>query len=162
MDLLWSPWRYQYVSQASDSDSCIFCSKPARHRDREDLIVRRGRFNYVLLNLYPYTTGHLMVVPFTHVPDLQGLDADTLAEMMMLARLSEQALRQAYRPDGFNLGMNLGKAAGAGVAGHLHLHILPRWFADSNFMTTVGETRVMPEDLAATYQKLEPFFRLEA
>ena len=158
MDSLWSPWRYQYVSQTSSGESCIFCEKAKEQRDRENFILYRGKLNYVLLNLYPYTTGHLMVAPYSHFAELGGLSAGILGEMMALAQRAESALRDAYHPDGLNIGMNLGKAAGAGVAGHVHLHILPRWFADSNFMTTIGETRVMPEDLTTTYGKLQPRF----
>ena len=158
MDFLWSPWRYRYVSQAPAPGSCLFCEKAAEHRDRENYILRRGRLNFVLLNLFPYTTGHLMIAPYGHVAGLGDLNAETLGEMMELAQRAERALRQTYRPDGLNLGMNLGQAAGAGVAGHVHLHVLPRWFADSNFMTTVAETRVQPEDLPSTYEKLQPLF----
>ncbi len=158
MDFLWSPWRYQYVSRAPQPDSCIFCHKAAQQRDEENLILHRARLSFLLLNLFPYTSGHLMIAPYAHVADLEGLPGETLAEMMEMAQRAERALREAYHPDGLNLGMNLGQAAGAGVAGHLHLHVLPRWFADSNFMTTVGETRVLPEDLTTTYQKLRRFF----
>lgn len=158
MDFLWSPWRFRYVSRPPAPGSCIFCEKAAARRDEENYILQRGRLNFVILNLFPYTTGHLMVAPYAHVADLAGLAAETLAEMMEMAQRAERALREAYHPDGLNLGMNLGQAAGAGVAGHLHLHLLPRWFADSNFMTTVGETRVLPEDLATTYEKLRRAF----
>jgi len=159
MDYLWSPWRFQYVSQGEQPAGCIFCQKVAEQRDEANWILHRGLHCYALLNLYPYSTGHLMVAPYAHVAALAGVSAEGLAEMMELARRSEHALEQVYRPDGLNLGMNLGKAAGAGVAGHVHLHILPRWFADSNFMTVVGETRVIPEDLSVTYSKLKPYFQ---
>lgn len=158
MDYLWSPWRFQYVSKSPESVGCIFCQKAAEQHDEANWILYRGLHCYVILNLYPYSTGHLMVAPYAHVAALAGVSADGLAEMMELARRSEHALEQVYHPDGLNLGMNLGKAAGAGVAGHVHLHVLPRWFADSNFVTVVGETRVIPEDLSLTYQKLKPFF----
>lgn len=158
MDYLWSPWRFQYVSKASESGACIFCQKAAEQRDAENLVLRRGQHCYALLNLFPYSTGHLMVAPYDHVPGLAGVKPEGLAEMMELARCAEHALEQVYHPDGLNLGMNLGQAAGAGVAGHIHLHVLPRWFADSNFITVVGETRVIPEDLAVTFQKLKPYF----
>lgn len=161
MDQLWTPWRFAYVTQGVKGDGCIFCSKAAQPqaRDREELILHRARFNFVILNLYPYTTGHAMIVPYAHVAGLASLDRDTLAEMMDLARDLEAALAQAYHPDGYNLGMNLGKAAGAGVADHVHLHVLPRWSGDTNFMTVVGETRVHPEDLSTTYDKLHGVFR---
>ena len=123
-----------------------------------NLVLYRGQSNYILLNLYPYTTGHAMVAPYAHVARLADLDTESLKEMMALAQRLEAALAAAYSPECFNLGMNLGRCAGAGVADHVHLHFLPRWFGDSNFMTVVGETRVQPEDLATTYNKLAPFF----
>ena len=163
MDYLWSPWRYRYVTQAGDSDRCIFCEKAAADpsRDRENLILYRGPLNLVLLNLFPYTTGHAMVAPYAHVGTLGELAADTLLEMMLLAQKLQKTLDDCYRPEGYNLGMNLGKCAGAGVAAHLHLHLLPRWTGDSNFMTVIGETRVQPEDLGNTYDKLARYFPRE-
>jgi ATP adenylyltransferase len=160
MDYLWSPWRYRYVSQAGKDDRCLFCEKARLDpsQDREHLVLHRGRLNYVLLNLFPYTTGHVMVAPYAHVAHLDEVAPGTLAEMMDLAQKIHAALKQVYHPEGFNLGMNLGKCAGAGVANHLHLHFLPRWTGDSNFMTVVGETRVQPEDLSTTYDKLARFF----
>jgi len=160
MDILWSPWRFHYVSEGVKKGGCVFCEKAAadRSRDRENLVLYRGQSNYILLNLYPYTTGHAMVSPYAHVARLADLDAESLKEMMTLAQRLEAALASAYSPEGFNLGINLGRCAGAGVADHVHLHFLPRWFGDSNFMTVVGETRVQPEDLATSYDKLAPFF----
>jgi len=160
MDILWSPWRFHYVSEGVKKSGCVFCEKAAagHSRDRENLVLYRGQSNYILLNLYPYTTGHAMVAPYAHVARLANLDAETLKEMMVLAQRLEAALAAAYSPEGFNLGMNLGRCAGAGVADHVHLHFLPRWFGDSNFMTVVGETRVQPEDLAITFDKLARFF----
>jgi ATP adenylyltransferase len=159
MDRLWSPWRYTYVSQAGPGLACIFCEKASENRDAENYIVHRGRKNFLLLNLYPYTTGHLMIAPYEHVATLEETAAETLAEMMALARLAERSLRAIYHPRGLNMGMNVGECAGAGVAGHIHMHVLPRWPADSNFMTTVGETRVLPETLDITYGKLREAFR---
>lgn len=161
MDYLWSPWRFRYVSQAGKSSHCVFCEKAVADvaRDREHLILHRGRLNFVLLNLFPYTTGHTMIAPYAHVANLEDLDAGILSEMMELAQKTQVALKACYKPEGSNLGMNLGKCAGAGVADHLHLHILPRWMGDSNFMTVIGETRVQPEDLLTTYDKLVGFFR---
>ena len=161
MDQLWTPWRFNYVSQAAKAEGCVFCDKAATDpaRDRENLILHRARFNFVILNLFPYTTGHSMIVPYAHVADLAEVDHQTLGEMMGLARDFEAALAQTYRPDGYNLGMNLGRVAGAGVADHLHLHVLPRWSGDTNFMTVVGETRIHPEDLLTTYDKLISVFR---
>ncbi|HEV3278253.1 MAG TPA: HIT domain-containing protein [Terriglobia bacterium] len=163
MDYLWSPWRYQYVSGGTHRDGCIFCdmaSDPAQ--DRNNLVLHRGDFNLIVLNRFPYTSGHVMVAPYQHVASLAGLGLEALAEMMALARALEAALRDAYGPDGYNLGMNLGRSAGAGIADHLHLHVLPRWNGDVNFMTSVGETRVLPEDLNTTYEKLVGFFRQAA
>ena len=159
MDRLWSPWRYHYVSSVSPGDECIFCAKAREQRDEENLIVFRAPRSYVLLNLFPYTTGHLMITPYRHVANLEELDEDESAELMQLARASVRHLKQVYRPQGFNLGMNLGECAGAGIAGHLHLHVLPRWTGDANFMTTIAETRVMPEDLRETWRKLAAAFR---
>lgn len=154
MDYLWSPWRYRYVSTAKPSDECVFCSKLAQNRDAENFILHRGRFNFVLLNLYPYTSGHLMIAPYQHIPTLEEAAPETLAELMALTRKAEKNLRGAYRPAGMNIGMNIGECAGAGVAGHLHMHVVPRWVGDSSFMTVAGETRVLPEDLPTTYAKL--------
>lgn len=158
MDRLWSPWRYAYVSEADSLKGCIFCDKPAEHDDRKNFIVHRARLNFVLLNLYPYTTGHMMIAPYAHIATLEETPGETLQEMILLAREAERSLRAIYRPAGFNLGMNIGECAGAGVAGHIHLHVVPRWPADSNFMTTVGETRVLPETLEDTYGKLVRVF----
>lgn len=161
MDYLWTPWRFHYMTERTRVDECIFCEKPSSgpSNDREHLILHRGRLNFVILNLYPYTTGHTMVVPYAHVPDLSATDTETLNEMMSLARQLQQALKACYKPEGYNVGLNIGRCAGAGVDQHLHLHVLPRWTGDSNFMTVVGETRIQPEDLTTTYEKLAPFFR---
>lgn len=161
MDILWTPWRFSYVSEGVKREGCFFCDKIAADpkQDAENLILYRGKGNFVMLNLYPYTTGHMMVAPYAHEPRLAGLDPETLSEMILLGQKLEEALEQTYHPDGFNIGMNLGRAAGAGVADHVHLHFLPRWTGDSGFMTVVGETRVQPEDLATTYGKLAAFFR---
>jgi ATP adenylyltransferase len=158
LDRLWNPWRFQYVTKEKKSDGCIFCDLPREGRDEENLIVKRARFNYVILNRYPYTTGHLMVVPFQHTDSLQGIDEATADEMFALVRTADTNLRQVYRPKGMNLGMNIGEAAGAGIAEHIHMHVLPRWIGDANFMTVVGETRILPEDLADTYRKLKAVF----
>jgi ATP adenylyltransferase len=133
---------------------CIFCDAVARKDDAETLLVYRGAQSFIILNRYPYTSGHVMIVPYAHVSDLGSCDPAALSEMMRLAQRVETAFRTNYKPDGMNLGMNLGRAAGAGVAGHVHLHVLPRWFGDSNFMTVTGETRVHPEELATTYQRM--------
>ena len=159
MDYLWTPWRYRYVAQAGQADTCIFCAALAANDDAGRLIVHRAQHNFIILNLYPYTTGHSMVVPYQHVPDLAGCSAETLAELMQLAKRMQVALAKIYKPEGFNLGMNLGRCAGAGVAGHIHLHVLPRWTGDTSFMTTIGETRLHPEELSETYRKLRAEFQ---
>jgi ATP adenylyltransferase len=158
MDYLWSPWRYRYVSLAGAGGDapagCLFCRKAAEADDKQNYILLRAERNFVLLNLYPYTSGHLMIAPYAHVPVLEQSDPATLEEMMRLARRAEVALRAVCKPDGFNVGINIGQSAGAGVPGHLHMHVVPRWTGDSSFMTTVGETRVLPEDLDTTWEKL--------
>ncbi len=157
MDRLWAPWRLSYVTAApAPSTDCIFCDAAASAG--ADLVLFRGRHCFVILNLYPYNNGHLMVVPNRHLYALEALRPDEQVEMMALARVSEMALNEAYRPHGINVGINLGKAAGAGIENHLHMHLVPRWSGDTNFMTAVGETRVLPEDLAATVSRLRPIF----
>jgi len=161
MDYLWSPWRYKYISEAiaGKQVECVFCHELARGDDEKALIVWRGSKCFIILNRYPYSSGHVMVVPYAHVAELQFCDTATTTEMMELTKRMETALGGLYKPDGTNVGMNLGKAAGAGVAGHLHMHVLPRWFGDTNFMTVIGETRVHPEDLAVTYRRLHAALR---
>ena len=156
MDYLWTPWRYQYMSQVSKSQQpdCIFCDAAARKDDDNTLVAFRGAKTFVILNRFPYTSGHVMIVPYAHVAELGLCDPAALSEMMQLAQRVESIFKANYKPDGMNLGMNLGRAAGAGVAGHLHLHALPRWFGDSNFMTVACESRVHPEDLHTTYSRL--------
>jgi ATP adenylyltransferase len=161
MDYLWTPWRYQYVTNAFDDSVCVFCSAHQSADDGATLVVHRGAHNFVILNRFPYTSGHLMVVPYRHVATLIDLSDDALMEMSQLARRAEKHLRAVYHPDGLNLGMNIGKSAGAGIAGHLHLHVLPRWTGDTNFMTVVGETRVVPEALETAWRKLRAAFAAE-
>lgn len=160
MDRLWTPWRYSYVSREAPA-ACIFCEKGVSGDDEASLVVWRGARNFILLNAYPYTNGHIMIAPYEHVGTLAEAAEETLVEMMLLARRAEQVLGRVYRPKGFNLGMNLGQCAGAGVAGHIHLHMLPRWPGDVSFMTTIAETRVLPEDLHTTWVRLRQGF-LEA
>ena len=133
---------------------CIFCDAAARQDDENTLVVFRGAKSFIILNRFPYTSAHVMIVPYAHVGELSACDPEALGEMMRLAQRVEKIYRADYKPDGMNLGMNLGRAAGAGVAGHIHLHVLPRWFGDSNFMTVAGETRVHPEDLKTSYERL--------
>jgi len=163
MDHLFTPWRYAYITGANAPGDCLFCGllKPKNDQPKKDeqaLIVHRGKYCFVMLNAFPYTSGHAMVVPYEHVDELSKLSQPAAQEMMALTQRLEGVLRELYRPDGVNLGMNIGKAAGAGVAGHIHMHILPRWLGDVNFMTAVGETRVLPEDLQTTYKKLRSKF----
>jgi len=158
MDYIFTPWRYAYVTGTGKSTSCIFCDALKAGNDREAWIVYRGQYSFIILNAFPYTSGHIMVVPYEHVDELQKLTSDAAHEIIDLSRKMERVLREIYHPEGVNLGMNIGKAAGAGVAGHIHMHVLPRWTADSNFMTVVGETRVLPESLEITYDRLLPFF----
>ncbi len=154
MDYLWTPWRYRYVAEVKNAVGCVFCNAAAANKDEEWLVVQRAVKNFVILNRYPYTAGHVMIVPYAHTADFSGLERDTAAEMMLLTQRVQAAIDDVYHPDGFNLGMNLGRSAGAGIADHLHMHLLPRWTGDTNFMTTVGETRLEPEDLSTTYTKL--------
>jgi ATP adenylyltransferase len=160
MDRLWTPWRYRYVSSAKPTGAgpdsgCIFCEKAASSDDRGNYVVLRAERNFLILNLYPYTTGHLMIAPYEHIATLGESPQETLDEMMRLTVRAEKALRQVYRPDGLNIGMNLGESAGAGIAGHIHMHVLPRWTGDGSFMTTVAETRVLPETLETTYERVK-------
>lgn len=159
MDHLWSPWRYEYLKQGSGGErGCIFCHIFASKDDEANLVVHRARENFIVLNRYPYTNGHAMVVPNRHIATLEESPRSTLEEMIGLTQRLEAALRKLYRAAGVNIGMNIGEAAGAGVAGHIHMHALPRWSADSNFMTVVGETRVLPEELSVTWQRLRGEF----
>ena len=162
MDYLWTPWRFQYVAGIVDRGGCVFCAAAAGENDREWLVVHRATHHFVILNRFPYTSGHLMVVPYAHLADLEELPADALPEMMSLGQRAVRHLKKLYRPDGLNLGMNLGEAAGAGIASHLHLHVLPRWVGDTNFMTVTGETRVLPEALEVTWEKLRAAFEEES
>ncbi len=154
MDYLWTPWRYAYVTAGEKPGECIFCQS-AKLADPEALIVHRSEHCFIILNKFPYTSGHVMIVPYQHVGLLSQLTADAAQDMMTLARKMEGVLRELYRPDGINMGLNIGKAAGAGVADHVHMHVLPRWVADANFMSVVGETRVLPEALETTWERMK-------
>jgi ATP adenylyltransferase len=158
MDWLWSPWRLEYVTGAKDEDAgCVFCMAP-RSPDPESLVVFEGISTFVILNLYPYNNGHLMVVPERHVPSLAALEPGELHEVAWLTQQAEIVLAEAYAPHGINVGINLGKPAGAGVLDHLHVHLVPRWNGDTNFMTVVGRTRVLPEELTMAAERLRPLF----
>jgi len=147
---IWAPWRLEYVKDAAkdNEDECIFCAKPAADDDEANLIVHRGQRCFVILNLFPYTNGHLMVAPYEHIAALQDLDADTVAEMMALAQAAMRRLEEVYAPHGYNVGVNQGRIAGAGFENHIHMHVVPRWGGDTNFMPVVARTRVLPQLLA--------------
>jgi ATP adenylyltransferase len=157
MERLWSPWRLEYVTGGDKKAGCVFCDV-TRPPHPDSLVVFEGATSYIILNLYPYNNGHLMIVPRRHVPSLSGLTGDELAEIATLTQRAEVALTEAYQPHGMNVGINLGKAAGAGVADHVHVHVVPRWNGDTNFMTTIGSLRVLPEELGATVARLRPIF----
>ena len=158
MDTLWTPWRFAYLTGAERASGCVFCQKAEAADDERNYVVYRGRKNFLVLNLYPYTVGHVMIVPYRHIATLEESEPGELGEMMELTRRTEAALRKVYRPQGLNLGMNIGKSAGAGVADHIHMHVLPRWEADANFLSVIGETRTLPEELPVTWKKLRAQF----
>jgi ATP adenylyltransferase len=151
---LWSPWRMKYIENHEKKAGCVFCTALEQEDGPGNLIVFRGEHAFVILNRFPYTTGHLLVVPYAHHPSLGPLEAAVRAEMMELVNHTTQVLEKAYQPDGFNIGVNIGAAAGAGVADHVHMHVVPRWVGDANFMSTLGETRVLPELLEDTYRRM--------
>ena len=155
---IWAPWRLRYVKNAKKSDECVFCVKPGAGDDRANLIVHRGERCFVILNLFPYTNGHLMVAPFDHIARLQDVEPDVTAEMIGLAQQAMRRMDEVYDPEGFNVGMNQGRVAGAGVDGHIHLHVVPRWAGDNNYMPVLADTRVMPQSLEESYDALEGGF----
>lgn len=161
MKHLWSPWRMAYVEQPHPEAGCLFCNRLAQADGPQNLILHRGRHAFVILNRFPYTTGHMMVVPFAHQPSLEVLDAPTRHELMELTARALTVLRRAYNAQAFNVGANIGEAAGAGVADHVHFHVLPRWTGDTNFMTTTAETRVIPEGLEDMYRRLRALWQEE-
>jgi len=157
---IWAPWRLAYVKDASKDieEECIFCAKPAQDDDEANLIVHRGERSFVILNLFPYTNGHLMVAPYAHLGRLQELGSETLAEMMALAQRSMDRLEQVYEPHGYNVGLNQGRVAGAGVEHHIHMHVVPRWGGDTNFMPVIADTKVMPQSIEQSYEALKGAF----
>jgi ATP adenylyltransferase len=161
MKQLWAPWRIQYILSRK-GPGCIFCDLPGEERDRDNLILYRGEHNYIIMNRFPYNGGHLMVVPYQHRSSFDGLSAETLSEMMELVRRSVDVLGVVMHPEGFNTGLNIGEAAGAGIEEHLHMHIVPRWVGDSSFMAVLDEVRVIPQHLLETYDKLYPEFNPDA
>jgi ATP adenylyltransferase len=159
-DRLWAPWRMNYVTSAGAPDAaCVFCSALSAGDDRRVLILRRGRRAFLILNAFPYATGHLMAMPIRHVGKVEDATADELAETMILVQDGVRALNVGYKPDGFNIGMNLGRVSGAGVLGHLHTHVVPRWNGDTNFMPVIADTKVLPETLETTYDRLTALLR---
>jgi ATP adenylyltransferase len=163
LDRLWSPWRYEYIAAGGVADSgakgCVFCNlSDDPGNDEANFVIHRAAHGFIVLNIYPYIAGHLLVVPYEHVGELDAARKETTDELMDLTKRCQTALREAYQPAGFNIGINLGRSAGAGIVDHIHIHILPRWTGDTNFISTVGNTRVIPEDLSTTYQKLREKF----
>jgi ATP adenylyltransferase len=158
MEYRFSPWRSAYIVRASKERGCLFCKLKRASDDHKAFIVHRGKHCFIVLNTYPYNSGHVMVAPYQHLDQLDKLPHKAAHEMMELSQRIEAALRKAYNARGINLGMNIGEAAGAGIAGHIHMHVLPRWVGDTNFMTTISETRVLPEALQQTYEKLKAVF----
>jgi ATP adenylyltransferase len=160
MEILWAPWRMEYIQDVDKKDdSCIFCIKPQQNEDRQNLIVSRGANNFVILNKYPYNNGHCMVVPYKHVDDPNNLDVTITQELWLLMNLCRKALIEAMHPDGFNIGMNIGRSAGAGIDQHIHLHIVPRWNGDTNFMPVIGDTKIISQGIDQTYDVLNSYFR---
>jgi ATP adenylyltransferase len=160
MNILWTPWRLKFILGEKPAE-CVLCTKPRESKDRGNYILHRGEACYIMLNLYPYTNGHLMIVPYQHEADITRLDAKSLQEMMRFTQASVAALTEAMKPTGFNMGMNLGKFAGAGIDDHLHMHLVPRWGGDANFMSVLAQTRMIPEDLDSTYDRLLPVLSQE-
>jgi ATP adenylyltransferase len=161
MKKLWAPWRMKYIKGMSNPDEgCIFCTKPKQSDDKNNLILFRGKSSFIILNAFPYSNGHLLIVPFMHTSDLDMLDESVSAELWKHIVLCKNVLKKAYNPDGFNIGINLGRPAGAGIDQHVHIHVVPRWSGDTNFMPVLGETRVISEGLGDTYDSLLPFFKL--
>jgi len=158
MEHIWSPWRYRYIASADKQAACVFCTIQNSRDDATNFVLYRGRLVFVVLNLFPYTSGHLMIVPYEHTASFARLNQEATSEMFELAKRSQAILDEEYHADGFNIGLNLGRAAGAGIADHIHVHVVPRWMGDANFVSIIGETRVLPEDLATTYQRLKSHF----
>lgn len=158
MEQLFTPWRFQYVSTAAKETGCVFCNALDMDDPADSLIIHRATLNFVILNRFPYSNGHLMIAPYQHIANPADVQPGVAEEMVQLMQHTIRSLREIYRPDGFNVGMNLGQSAGAGVQDHYHMHILPRWNGDTNFMATLAATRIIPEDFAATIAKLKPYF----
>jgi ATP adenylyltransferase len=160
VERLYTPWRRAFIEGATADSGCFLCTAPAADEDPNTLIVHRAERVFVILNRYPYNNGHLLVAPYTHTGDFAALDPTTAADLMHLSQRSVAILQQVYKPHAYNLGLNLGRTAGAGVPDHLHVHVVPRWDGDTNFMPVVGQTKVLPESLEQTYERLKPHFGL--
>lgn len=154
MDVMFTPWRYEYVTTVDEQEGCIFCDKIAQGEDRSNLVLHRGDKCFAMLNLYPYSSGHVMIAPYEHTGTIEGLEPETLSEMMLLCQRCMKALREAYKPDGFNIGINIARVAGAGIYDHVHLHVVPRWSGDANFMPVCAGVKVLPLELDRVWQDL--------
>jgi ATP adenylyltransferase len=159
MKVLWAPWRMDYILSDKKSQGCIFCELPKQEKDRDNLILYRSSDTFVIMNRYPYNNGHIMVVPYSHIATLDRMDEGTMLDFMKVTKHAVQSIQRAFMPEGFNMGINIGKIAGAGMEEHLHLHIVPRWAGDTSFMTVFDEIRVVPEHVLGTYDKLYAAFR---
>jgi ATP adenylyltransferase len=155
MEQLWAPWRMRYIENADSATGCIFCVKPGENTDKDNLILWRGERTFIILNAFPYSNGHLMVTPYLHTANLDDLSDEEMLEMMASTRLAVNLLKKAFNPDGFNIGINMGRVAGAGIADHFHIHVVPRWNGDTNFMPVLGDVRVIPESLNVVYDRLK-------
>ncbi|MEN3044012.1 MAG: HIT domain-containing protein [Candidatus Hydrothermales bacterium] len=158
MKKLWAPWRINYIKTIETEKGCIFCSKPKENNDKKNLILKRGKKSFVILNKFPYNSGHLMIAPFRHIGSIENLKDEEVSEMMKFLKLSIKVLKKKLKPHGFNIGINIGKVAGAGYPGHVHIHIVPRWSGDTNFMPIIGDTKVIPEEIDKTFEYLFPLF----
>lgn len=158
MQQLWAPWRLQYILEGNPEEGCIFCTKPSEEKDKENLILFRSKHAFTIMNLFPYNNGHLMIVPYQHAEDLDGLEEDVLTDLITLTKKSQHILKQVFFAQGFNIGINVGKAAGAGIDEHIHIHIVPRWAGDTNYMAVLADVKVIPQHIRAAYDLLLPFF----
>lgn len=159
MQIVFAPWRYKYVTSCDKDNSCVFCDMLASSEDEANFIVYRGLYNFVVLNKFPYVSGHVMVVPNVHISDLDASKDEQLCELTKLTKIASSCLKQIYHPHGINIGMNIGRAAGAGIDDHIHMHIMPRWSGDTNFVTVISDLRVIPEELEVSYKKIHGFFQ---
>ncbi len=158
MKILWSPWRIKYVEGFKKGYECIFCLKPSIKKDKESFILKRGKYSFVIMNIFPYNPGHLMVAPYRHIGDFEKLNKEEIEEIMEFLKKSIEILKKVYSPDGFNIGLNIGKISGAGFDEHIHFHIVPRWAGDTNFMPVIGNTKVISEEIKRTYKKLKKYY----